>query len=64
MTFVHAGHYVVLTLFLAVIFDAFESSYDGQAEDERIVADVVTHAVLREQAQSEAALAPAASSRV
>lgn len=38
----NAGHYVVLTLFLAVILEAFESACNDASAAELIVADVVT----------------------
>lgn len=52
----NAGHYVVLTLFLAVILEAFESSYDESAQREMIVADVVTRAALQAEAPLKSAL--------
>lgn len=53
---VNAGHYVVLTLFLAVILEAFESAYDEDTEAEVIVADVVTRAALQGETPLKSAL--------
>lgn len=52
----YTGHYIVLTLFLAVILEAFESAYDENTEAEVIVADVVTRAALQRAAPLKSAM--------
>ena len=51
----YSGHYIVLTLFLAVILETFESAYDENTEAEVIVADVVTKAALQRQSKLKSA---------
>ena len=52
----YSGHYIVLTLFLAVILETFESAYDENTEAEIIVADVVTQAALQRQSKLKSAM--------